>query len=1187
MTSSNIQHLNFRLNEALTSEGLGVHLLQPQRDVVQISLEGKLTERSAIRLCSFCDELIELMKGNKLIKRLIFDTSNLSGIQGNSASLILDKMKHLAESSIFTEIGIVASRWWRRIHFRFGLIASGGVPLHVYSSLHAANQAKQEHLKSDFKASESSNDEDLLLQELRNYTEEFELKESEECDYIDDESDFKYSLRIVNGNILCGTISGELNLVNALMLMQAKRAAVSQMSAGSRFQIIDIRNIQTVTKDARNLIGKEEPELLKSFEATLFIALGITKSLIQTYQLLHPNDFKQVFICPNEFDAVVKLNSLIKKDDLPLGHVDEPNSEESESLKIHSHYRERIQSLVKLIGSGNWERQNHADLKFEEDDPFKVLFDGINVLKQDMDEAIHRARSTNLSLESKVDERTEEITVKESNLRAILDNTDDEIYLINNRYELIDYNKNFENNFYARFGVFVEKGRNLFSMMPPEYGDLVEKTKDRIDKAMQGLQRTYYDKINIGFYESISEVKLFPIRSSTRQITGVSIFLRDCTEQKRSEDIIHQNQLLLSSINRNIKEGLYRSTPSRGMIYVNQAFVEMFGFDAEDEALTAPSMSLYDDSNRRMELVKMIEEQGSFTNQEVRFRKKDGSPFWGLLSSMRSTDAEGNVYYDGAIRDITHIKEYEREILHSKEIAENATRAKSDFLATMSHEIRTPMNGVIGMTSLLADTQLTPDQKDYVETIKVSGDHLLNIINDILDFSKIEAGHLELEHSDFDLNTCIEEVMNLFSGRAYEKNIELFYRVTNSEVLHLKGDVTRLRQVIVNLIGNAIKFTEKGEVVIDVAIRERVKNRVALRLSVIDTGIGIPQEKLDRLFKPFSQVDNSTTRKYGGTGLGLAISKRLVELMGGDLHVESITNEGTRFYFDLELEEGEFEEKRVHDLGVLHGKNILIVDDNRTNRVILEQLFLTNGMKVESYDSPSIALNIIAQGKQFDLGLIDMKMPEMDGIAFAKELQRITGKSDLPLVLYSSIGHMLSRTDINKYFKAHVNKPIRHDVLLRKMSEILGKQPFPQQIESAGDDHKDENIASRLPMKILLAEDNMINQKLAERVLEIFGYSIDIAENGKIAVDMMQRNDYDLIFMDVMMPEMDGLEATRTIRQMDDIRQPIIIAMTANALKGDREICVDAGMNDYMSKPIDTEVLKGMLLSYGRQILKM
>ena len=956
--------------------------------------------------------------------------------------------------------------------------------------------------------------------------------------------------------------------------------------------IVDLQKLSLLPGKFTRLFLRELNQLLSENKALISVLIGpwYKEVALKTYYQFNPGDNSGFFASlPQAIESLKQLFGNNRNDELP-----EPDDEDEKKSTIKSRQetdtlelQRKIQALTSFLNQDlGTPVEDHPILSnIQPNDLMYPLLSDIVRLKADTDKALEHIRQMNSYLEKNVQKRTEESKIKESNLRAILDSTDDDIYLINHQYELIDYNSNFEDNFYARFGVQLEKGRNLFEMMPPEYDDLKKITKDRIDKALQGYQRTYYDRLNISFYESITEVKLYPIRSSNKKVVGVTIFSKDITEQKRSEELIQQNQQLLSSINRNIKEGLYRSTPAKGMVYVNQAFVEMFGFESEDEAINSPSGSLYADVNRRKELVELIEKSGSFNNEEVKFRKKDGSTFWGLLSSMRTVDPDGNIMYDGAIRDITRIKEFEEEIIRSKEIAENATRAKSDFLATMSHEIRTPMNGVIGMTSLLSDTSLSTEQRDYVDTIKLSGEHLLNIINDILDFSKIEAGHLELEQTPFDLNTVIEEVMNLFSSRAYEKNLELLYSVENNEVFQLIGDVTRLRQVIVNLIGNAIKFTEQGEVLVHVKNLGQKGQKIHLQISVTDTGIGIPEEKLDKLFKPFSQVDNSTTRKYGGTGLGLAISMRLVDLMGGKLHAESKSNEGTTFCFDVFMERTALDENRFKSAEILSGKRILIVDDNMTNRKILEQLFRNNGMLVESYNNPMIALSIIQEGKKFDLGLIDMKMPEMDGVTFGKEMDKL--ENGVPLILYSSVGHMLSRTDINRYFKAHVNKPIRHDLLLQKMAGILEeKKPEVVQPEIITE-IPEASVASRYPIRILLAEDNMINQKLAERVLEIFGYQIDIADNGKIAFEMMQQNLYDMILMDVMMPEMDGLEATRTIRSnIPESAQPVIIAVTANALKGDRELCIDAGMNDYISKPINTDELKALLEKYGEIILR-
>jgi PAS domain S-box-containing protein len=1002
----------------------------------------------------------------------------------------------------------------------------------------------------------------------------------------------------LNENSWILSLSGVMNSASLDWLNQLKNKVNAHASAQNSTCkiIIDLRGFKLLPhRFLRDFMTLLSSILSESVFSERWVVYGNTaqQKLLRYFYNFNPGSNTRIFgKLPTAIENLKQLFSGNKpepeeepkkqSENEPKNHPERENHNSSDQ-----ELKNKIQALNQFLKhDGNSSIENDPILSsIESDDLLHPLLNDIVRLKSDTENALEHIRQMNSYLEKNIQKRTEESKIKESNLRAILDSTDDDIYLINHQYEIIDYNSNFEDNFYARFGVQLEKGRNIFEMMPPEYEDLKQISKKRIDKALQGYQRTYYDRLNISFYESITEVKLYPIRSSNKKVVGVTIFSKDITEQKRSEELIQQNQQLLSSINRNIKEGLYRSTPAKGMIYVNQAFVEMFGFESEEEAIQSPSGSLYADVNRRKELVEIIEKSGSFNNEEVKFRKKDGSTFWGLLSSMRTVDSDGNVMYDGAIRDITRIKEFEEEIILSKEIAENATRAKSDFLATMSHEIRTPMNGVIGMTSLLADTSLSSEQRDYVDTIKLSGEHLLNIINDILDFSKIEAGHLELEQTPFDLNTIIEEVMNLFSSRAYEKNLELLYSVENNEVFQLIGDVTRLRQVIVNLIGNAIKFTEQGEVLVHVKNLGQIGQKVHLQILVTDTGIGIPEEKLDKLFKPFSQVDNSTTRKYGGTGLGLAISMRLVDLMGGKLQAESKENEGTTFKFDIFMERTFMDENRFRSAEILKGKRILIVDDNMTNRKILEQLFRNNGMLVESYNNPMIALSIIQEGKKFDLGLIDMKMPEMDGITFGKEMDKLDNV--VPLILYSSVGHMLSRTDINRYFKAHVNKPIRHDLLLQKMAGILQvDQPEiiePEFIASI----PEASVASRYPIRILLAEDNMINQKLAERILEIFGYQIDIADNGKIAFEMMQENLYDMILMDVMMPEMDGLESTRTIRsKIDSSNQPIIIAVTANALKGDRELCLEAGMNDYISKPINTEELKSLLVKYGEEVLR-
>lgn len=885
------------------------------------------------------------------------------------------------------------------------------------------------------------------------------------------------------------------------------------------------------------------------------------------------------FRLPERIKRFKNLNKAIQYIEKSPDPLPKPEKDDRQNKSEHPQQFNELRQLEMLLKSASPQVEN----PFSPESQFHNLAQEILKLKVDLLQSQTPKFSAD-SIDSEADTQLE-FRIKESNLRAILDSTDDEIYLCNAQYELIDYNANFENSMYARYGVTPQKGSSIFELIPPEYEEIRKQTKERIDKGLQGYQRAYLDKVNLGYYQSISEVKYYPIRSSSLRIVGVAVFSIDVTEQKQAEQLIHQNQQLLSTINRNIQEGIYRSTPEKGLVYINQAFVNMFGYQDVEEALAAGSSSLYADAEARKKLVELIEEHGFFNNEEVKFRKKDGSTFWGLLSSMRSVDQNGQVYYDGAIRDITRMKEYEAEILRSKEIAESATRAKSEFLATMSHEIRTPMNGVIGMTSLLSDTQLSDEQRDYLNTIRISGEHLLNIINDILDFSKIEAGHLELEATPFDLNSLIEEVMNLFSSRACEKNLELFYNIDSVKNLQLIGDDTRLRQVLVNLVGNAIKFTEKGEVLVQVSSSETDNGSLRLRFEVKDTGIGIPPEKIDKLFKPFSQVDNSTTRKFGGTGLGLVISNKLVELMGGRMWVNSQLHEGTCFSFEVEMERTSFSRFTESLMDTLNGKRVLVVDDNQTNQKIIEQLFRNHGMEVETYNNPVIALSMLREGKQFDIGLIDMKMPQMDGVAFGKEVSQMK-MGEIPLILYSSIGHLISRSDLNKYFKAHIHKPIRHELLLRKMASILAEKSANTRSELINaDPAKDKtahSLAEQFPMRILLAEDNPINQILAGKMLESFGYSCVLVENGKQALEKAESESFDLILMDVMMPEMDGLEATRQLRKSTKLqKQPYIIAVTANALKGDRELCLEAGMDDYITKPINLEALRLKIAHFG------
>jgi PAS domain S-box-containing protein len=664
----------------------------------------------------------------------------------------------------------------------------------------------------------------------------------------------------------------------------------------------------------------------------------------------------------------------------------------------------------------------------------------------------------------------------------------------------------------------------------------------------------------------------------------------ELTQQKKR---LERSERKFRTIFENSIQGIYQSTPDGNFITVNNALAAMCGYDSPDQmvsSITNLATQLYAVPEDRERFQQQLLQHGMLQEGQTQFKRRDGSLIDVRINAHKLNDpVTDEPYFEGIIEDITHKKQAER-LRVAKEAAESANQTKSEFLANMSHEIRTPMNGVIGMTSLLLDTEMTAEQREYAETVRSSADNLLTILNDILDYSKIEAGKLDLELIDFDLRVALEEINDLLALKAQEKGLEYLYMIDKQVPSYIIGDPGRVRQILINLVGNAVKFTDSGEIAIRVTLESETDSHVTLRFGVRDTGIGISTEQMDRLFKSFSQADGSTTRKYGGTGLGLTISKKLTAMMGGSIHVDSTPGEGSEFWFTAVFErQPEGKEQPIGIPEDIRGKHVLIVDDNATNRHILRDLLKRWGCRCDEVPGGREALEsltaAVERNTPFDMALVDMQMPHMDGAMLGHRIKKTPAIAETVLIMMTSMG---DRGDAKLFseigFAAYLTKPVKHTQLFECLTTVMG-------ISKQSDRGASKPIVTRHSLaegkkqmfKILLAEDNLVNQKVASILLKRLGYQADIVNNGKEAIAALEKTFYHIVLMDCQMPELDGYGATAEIRSPDskviDPRVPII-ALTANAMKGDRDKCIAAGMDDYLSKPVNSSELADMLDRY-------
>ncbi|TGK25173.1 response regulator [Leptospira stimsonii] len=838
------------------------------------------------------------------------------------------------------------------------------------------------------------------------------------------------------------------------------------------------------------------------------------------------------------------------------------------------------QSMRKQVLDGqpyNWEvefktfDQNH----FWGNASFRILASNQNkiilVQIKDITEKINSRKS--------LVEQSVKIAEHEANLNAVIENSDSMIWSINKNYEIIIYNSSFEKEIQRHFKKKIFPGFPIFEVGISD--EELQKWKTFYDRAFAGERFQVNGTRTLDSITIFTETSFYPIKNSFGEITGVSAVSVDITEKKLAEE---KFRLLFEHSSE--PHVLYDES---GIFECNPATLNMLRCD--DKNLILGKHPSYFSAEKQTDEKRIVEKaneteliaqrRGVYTF-ERNYKRFNGEEFPTEITLTPMKMFQRPVFL-AVWHEITERKVYEESLKRAKETAEAASKAKTDFLAMMSHEIRTPLNGVIGTVSLLEGTSLNLEQKEYLDIIKSSGQNLLILLNDILDLSRIESGQLKLEMQPVSPQKLSEEVCNLFRPMAEEKGLVVEYKISSLVPNWIISDPYRLRQILMNLIGNSIKFTEKGKIVLNVEAEKFPNEKLRIIFRLEDTGIGIPEEKLELLFKAFSQVDSSTTRKYGGSGLGLTISKKLAELMKGEIIVKSQVDKGSEFTLSIISEKLDYK----IPVGVLelHSKNLAkIAVVSIQDYVLKEQIKKfceRNGFLVKLARNAKEVIRIISEEDRIGIFLTDLNLPDMNLPEILDELKTSTPNIKLTIILLmeselKNSYHLVTQGLFNRPgFKIFMMfKPI----LLDELSKIFDKA-FPTRIAKLEEENeKEKKLSERIPLKILLVEDNVINQKIAIRLLSKLGYKVDTANNGVEALSSLKNQSYQLIFMDIQMPEMDGFEATQRIRKDFTDPNPIIVAMTANAMEGDKEKCIEAGMDAYIAKPIQVHDIESTIL---------